>query len=229
MIPKGSVSADFVEIFTADDHLFVVVGDVPGGGLESAFVARFLANLAKTAIETASSHDLARAIEDIDHRISGNDNLSLAYFSHVTIQLADFDGRAQTLTICNGGHPYPVRYAARFGQCDRIPVGGGLLSPLLSRRLDWTRRARRVELEPGDVIVLITDGLLDSGHWDSRPYEYRFMDVVKRNARETARTIGEAIFADWVRYPRAGGLPDDVTVVVIAVQPEAIEPREAGH
>jgi hypothetical protein len=52
------------------------------------------------------------------------------------------------------------------------------------------------------------------------------MEVVKRHARKRARVIGAAIFQDWVDHAERRR-PDDVTVMVVAVQPDAVEPREA--
>ena len=70
---------------------------------------------------------------------------------------------------------------------------------------------------PGDVLVLLTDGLTEGHGLGTHGYGYRFTDVVERLSDGSAKTIGEAILDDWRDYPRTEPYFDDVTVIVIRV------------
>jgi hypothetical protein len=217
MRPSHGRSADFAELFVVGDRLFGVVGDVPGWGLKSAFIARFVANLARQRIEASAAPRLDSVLADI-RRV----NAAQDYFGSVTIQMVEVNRRDGILGICNGGHPYPVRYSARARRCDRLPVRGAMLSPALQGFRDDARSFRHVEIEEGDIVVLFSDGLTQEALTWSSPYGNRFETVVKEHATERARAIGEAILEDWAPFSREaeriGHVRDDVTVVILAVR-----------
>ena len=54
LIPKGAVTADFVEMVGLPDRLIVAIGDAPASGLKSAFVARFIAAVFRRLVESRS-------------------------------------------------------------------------------------------------------------------------------------------------------------------------------
>ena len=221
LLPRGGASADFVEMVVVHDRLFAIIGDVPGVGINSAFIARFLANLARKRLESAAA-DLGRTLADIRRTAASNE-----LFESVTMQLVEVSPREGVAAICNAGHPHPVRYSARRRECDRLPVQGPFLNPILDWSFETWTAARHVEFDPGDALVLFTDGLTEAGSWRTEPYGYRFEAVVRDKAAMGATAIGEAILRDWVEYPRQGGI-DDVAVVVISRRAPSIY-REAAN
>jgi serine phosphatase RsbU (regulator of sigma subunit) len=118
------------------------------------------------------------------------------------------------LRVSSAGHPFPVRYAAARRKSDRLLVRGPLLNGAESDARQYD--VRSAEIEPGDILVLVSDGLTESSRADD-PYGYRFVDVVEEHASESARSIGERIIADWRRHSRNPDWIDDVSVVVAVI------------
>jgi TIR domain-containing protein/stage II sporulation SpoE-like protein/NACHT domain-containing protein len=212
-LPKLGVSADFFELIALQDSMVAVIGDAPGAGIKSAFVARFLANLARRVITASPRRDLGSVLDELRARTSDH-----PFFERVSLALLEIQPGTRVLRIANAGHPYPIRYSSRSKECIRIPVRGGLLNdldePIAPGR---PYEERLAEYDPGDVIVLITDGLTEAGLLQGEPYGDRFMRVVEESSGSSARKIGEAILDSWRAHPRQADLADEVTVAVIAI------------
>ena len=214
MLPKAEIPADFFEIVPRDGRLAVAIGDVPSIGLKSAFVARFIANLFNRFAQTPDSPNLADLLTRLNSTIVQHD-----YFRRVSMQCLEFDTRRGILSIANAGHPYPAHYSASRAKCDVLPVRGDLLHDYLVRPVGvpaWQQYG--VEIAPGDIIVLISDGLTEGHLLRGDPYGYRFTEIVELRAREGSRAIGEAILDDWKAHLREEDSADDVTVIVVAVE-----------
>jgi stage II sporulation SpoE-like protein len=214
MLPKVEVGADFFEVIPLGQRLVVAVGDAPGAGLKSAFVARFIGNVFRRLVEQASPLHLGDVFGELNRILSGH-----AYFEVVSLQGVVVDPREGELAIASAGHPYPVVYSARRGKCDRLPVRGDLLNAPAPGDAGPVRyEQRRAEIGPGDVLVLLTDGLTEDNRLRGDRYGYRFTRLVEEKATRGAKAIGEAILDDWRAYPRGADDADDVTVLVVAVQ-----------
>jgi serine phosphatase RsbU (regulator of sigma subunit) len=212
MLPKVEVGADFFEVIPQGDRLVLVLGDAPGAGLKPAFVARFLGNACRRLVEREGLRDLGELLGRVNALVSGHD-----YFETVAMQCVEIDVRAGLLTLANAGVPAPALYSARWQTCDVLPVRGGLLHAAADPGDIPRWQQRRAEVGPGDVLVLVTDGLTEGNRLRPGGYGYRFKELVKARAGQGARAVGEAVLDDWRAYPREGDYADDVTVVVATV------------
>lgn len=213
VLPKGEVSADFFEVIPVDNRLVVAIGDAPSIGLKSAFVARFIGNLFHKSVAAAEPLHLGRILARLNDTLAAHD-----YFERVSMQCVEVDPTNGIVRMANAGHPYPVHYSSRRGQCDILPLRGDLLHDLMSDNSTTAPYEEYgVAIAPGDVIVLITDGLTEDHVMTGDPFGYRFTAIVEVRARESAATIGEAILDSWKAHPREDDAGDDVSVVVIRV------------
>lgn len=224
ILPRVEVSADFVEIVPRNGNLVVAIGDAPSTGLKSAFVARFIANVFRRAVEDQGGAELLEVIRGIDAMISAH-----PYFESVAMLGAELDPAHGVITLVGAGHTPPVLYSARRRACDRLPLRGvPLRMPLPSADGSAAPRfdQRRTEFHPGDVLVLVSDGLTEGHLLQGTPYGYRFTRLIEERAGQSAGQLGEAILDDWRAHHREGDYADDVTVVVIALPGERLRSAE---
>jgi hypothetical protein len=215
VLPKAEIPADFFEILAHDDRLAVAIGDAPSVGLKSAFAARFIANLFRRFVETSRSLDLAELLSRIDSTVANYE-----YFQRISMQCLDLDPGRGVLQIASAGHPYPVHYSSRKQKCDVLLVGGDLIHDTAAQpaaESGW--RQYGVEIESGDVLVLVSDGLTEGHLLAGDPYGYRFRSVIEAGAKEGASAIGHAILDGWRAHPREEDSADDVSVIVLKVLP----------
>jgi sigma-B regulation protein RsbU (phosphoserine phosphatase) len=200
------VAGDFYDYFELNDHkLGVVVADVSDKGAPAAIfmaVSRSLIRGATLATDTPEAMLRQTNLTILKDTESG-------MFVTVYYVILEPGG---LFTGVNAGHNRPLLYRAQQRTYEFLPRGG--------RPLGWFEdlpvEPVTYQLEPGDVLVLYTDGLTESENMLSEPYgENRLVEVVRtyaaRPAAEIIRLINESVL-DFM-----GDAPpfDDTTMVVI--------------
>jgi serine phosphatase RsbU (regulator of sigma subunit) len=183
-------------------------------------VARFVSGIVHRLAERPGALHLGELLQEVDRALAPH-----VFFDMISLQCVAVDPTAATLAIAGAGHPHPVLYSARHSRCDRLPVADDLL--LARQRVGEApprRRQRHAEIGPGDVLVMISDGLTESHGMAADAYGYRFERLIPNLAACGARAIGEAVLEDWLIHAEGANYIDDVTVVVVTIK--GSDPRE---
>ncbi|HET8644358.1 MAG TPA: PP2C family protein-serine/threonine phosphatase, partial [Vicinamibacteria bacterium] len=149
----------------------------------------------------------ARLGRALGRRLSGGRFVSLAY--------AVLDRAAASLAYCNAGHPPPL--LLRGGGPRRLDRGGPVLGPVAQARYE----EGVLPLEPGDRLVLFTDGILEAGPDGAGGEELgetRLLAHLQAMRSAHAAEAAAAVLAA-ARDFAGGRLGDDATVVVADVAP----------
>jgi serine phosphatase RsbU (regulator of sigma subunit)/CHASE2 domain-containing sensor protein len=208
--PAREVGGDLYDFFRLDDdHLFFMIGDVSGKGLPgSLFMAISKALYKSTALRQHGQ--VAAMMREADAEIS-RDNAEGLF---VTVVAGILDARSGTLEYCNAGHE-PAFVLPRGGRpLERLQEGGG--PPLCSvDGFPYTAGARA--LEPGDTVVMITDGVTEAAREDGRLYGRARLEALLAGLGDaaTAEEVGEAIRRDVAGFTRGAEPSDDMAVLVI--------------
>jgi serine phosphatase RsbU (regulator of sigma subunit) len=117
------------------------------------------------------------------------------------------DDGTQSLTIALGGHPSPLLRHVD-GRVDEIGVPGSLLGLFTPTVVDST-----IEVEPGDTIVLYTDGLTDAPHDQGVPLA-ELIDLLAAEGHEPVALLADSI-RPLKRRRRPHGSADDTAIVVL--------------
>jgi sigma-B regulation protein RsbU (phosphoserine phosphatase) len=113
--------------------------------------------------------------------------------------------------VASGGHPLPLRVTAD-GTVSVLGRPGTLLGIVDSPRLHGTT----IDLAPGDVVLLYTDGVTEGRHGTEFFGEERLSALLVEHRGSDASAIAERIGDEVVVFQ--GGLPrDDIALVVLKV------------
>jgi integral membrane sensor domain MASE1/anti-sigma regulatory factor (Ser/Thr protein kinase) len=205
---------DFYDVFNASPGRWVaVIGDVCGKGPEAASLTA-LARYTLRAVGRQSDgpSDALRALNEaiLEQRSDQR------FMTAVLVQL-DVAGADGGVSLSNGGHPPPLLVRAG-GEVEEVVRGGGMLLGIYS---DPELVDQRVELRPGDALVLFTDGLTERRDpEDDAPDRIRELlrASAGASASETATRLGQLAESD------NGEADDDVAVVVL----RRVHSREPG-
>jgi sigma-B regulation protein RsbU (phosphoserine phosphatase) len=210
-VPATEVGGDYYDYFVEDGRIALVCGDVAGHGMASGLVLSALRS--GFTLLRESLHDPAAVLQRLHDLVAQTTRRRML----VTVSVALVD--RNKVTIASAGHP-PVILRRADGSVATID----LYAPPLGVRLPVTIPQRTIDLAPGDVLVLHSDGIYESRNADGEHYGLdRLADVVRVEGARTAEELRDAIVADVAKF-RGGTEPtDDVTVVVCRMLPVSSE------
>ncbi len=127
----------------------------------------------------------------------------------VTMALAEIDPLTHVLNVVNAGHMDPlVRRAS--GAIEAVGRAGA--GPPLGVTTRSVYKPAAVSLDPGDVVVLYTDGVNEAIDRDRQPFGTERVKEILAGSRGGAAAAGEAILAA-VQDHAGGRSTDDITIV----------------
>lgn len=207
MIPAQEVGGDFYDFFLIDeDRLGFVIGDVAGKGVGAAlFMAITRTMLRATALRGMGAGECV----SYANLVLTPDSLPGMF---VTLFYGILDVRTGLVTYANAGHnpPYLVR---TDGTQSMLESTKGLALCLLA---DFPYGEKAVQLEPGDNILLYTDGVTEASNEEGEQFESeRLEDCLSGLARVPAQ-----LCRDVLRSVTAfsGGIDQSDDITLLALQ-----------
>ncbi len=198
---------DFLEL--GDDRLALIIGDVSGKGTQAAF---FMAEM--QGIFRSVSRLAPRPLDFLTH---ANEALGTALEKHVFVSVVYglVDLRAEELLLARAGH-CPVAVINLGGEARFLRSQGIGLGLDRSHRFREALAEERIALQPGDVFVLYTDGLVESRDADGEEYGYdRLLDQLREHRHEDAADLHRALLDDLRSFTGHDCFEDDTTIVVL--------------
>lgn len=207
--PLGVVSGDYCDVVLpegADGHSYFLLGDVSGKGVAASIL---MANLHATFRTLLASRQPIDVLVERANRLFCESTIASQYATLVCVK-ASAEGDVE---IANAGH-CPVLVASG-GRTHVMGSGGLPLGMFCSSRYP----TERCHLDPGDVMLLYTDGVIEARNGDDAEYGHdrlvAMFGATDEAARGSARGLATACLDDLAAF--LGGSPrhDDVTVMAI--------------
>lgn len=207
-IPCRYVGGDFYDVITLDDGSAVfVLGDVSGKGISAALLAAMAQGGIQTQLGIGLS--LAEALANLNRLIAQKS----AANRFITLFCGKLD-REGNLSYVNAGHNPPI-LARSDGRVELLST-----KSLVVGAFDFAEyQAKQTKLEPGDVIVVFTDGVTEAVNGSGEMFgDERLERLVSASVETSAEQIRERILEEVQVFTR--GLPqgDDITLLAIKVK-----------
>ena len=217
-LPCFAVGGDYFDYFAlADGRIALAIADVAGKGVPAALLMSNLQAIlrAETARGSAVPAVPAQANRQLSESMGGSSKF-------VTFFYGAFDPAARRLSYSNAGHNPPL-VVRRDGRIEELEAGGLLLGVFPMAEYD----EGTVDLEPGDLCVLFTDGVTEAESKTKALYsDERLQALLLRLRDRTAAEVAAAIAEDVAVFSHGLHQSDDVTVIVLKV---ADRPGEAAR
>lgn len=207
--PAYQVGGDFFDFIHADERPFIFsIGDVTGKGLSAAL----LMTMTRTALHSKSQfmpYPTPEAVMRQSNEDLYNDFTRVGVFA--TVFVGQYEAGSRKLVYANAGHA-PVIYRPHDGEpillrADSTAIG---ILPVSHCRNHVLR------LEPGDVLVVATDGFSDVRDPSEEIFGIdRLMELIERLHDGTAHEIAAGMFEEADRFGHGRQQDDDQTVIVI--------------
>jgi adenylate cyclase len=211
--PAEAVGGDLYDAFMLDPHHFCfLIGDVTGKGVPAALFMALSKTLYKSAALRAHMplHELMMLV---NAEITRENPAQL----FVTVMAGLLDTRTGVLELCCAGHEAPILLRQGEAPCMLDPPGG----PPLCVLEDFPYASDRLQLQAGDVLILVTDGVTEAQNPDQTLYGWERMlaslHAIRQGATGAlpAAAACQGLYADVRRFMNGAAASDDVTIVAI--------------
>jgi sigma-B regulation protein RsbU (phosphoserine phosphatase) len=200
----NEVGGDYYDISALPDgRLALLIGDASGHGMAAGLVMAIANATLKTALDLDPAPERVAALLNRTLSRIGNRRTFMSVF-YALLEAAS----GQLASVC-AGHPFPLLVRASGG-VQEIGTGGlplGMHDPL--KVVPQT-----VILEPGDLLVLFTDGLPEAVGQSGEAFGYERVAALARSAG-SPQQVHDRIIAAFEAHLGQEPLRDDVTLVVI--------------
>ncbi|HBX50407.1 MAG TPA: fused response regulator/phosphatase [Bacteroidales bacterium] len=208
--PAKFVGGDLFDFFLIDeDHLFFMIGDVSDKGVPAALFMAISKTLFKSHYSCNPHQDIAEVAKKINRTLA-TDNSSLMF---VTTFICILDLKTGDVDYVDGGHEQPI--ILRAG--NEIEVLKKVTNLPMAIDPDFPYVVSTFHLNPGDAILLYTDGLEDALNIESKRYTIKpSIEVLKSiPANETPMNINNALLAKIKEYIGDVNQFDDITLITV--------------
>ncbi|NEO84672.1 MAG: SpoIIE family protein phosphatase, partial [Spirulina sp. SIO3F2] len=210
MNPAAEVGGDYYDVLVQEGQVTIGIGDVTGHGIESGLVMM----MTQTAIRTLTKlreTDPIRFLNTVNatlyqniERMRVDRNLTLAVLNYADGQLTVIGQHEMVLV---------VRANGELEQIDTLDLG--MTIGLIDDIADFINQTT-IQLEPGDGVVLYTDGITEAKNKCGEFYGLeRLCSVIQRHWSLAAEDIQDQMIADIQQFVGLCKVSDDITLLVL--------------
>lgn len=212
-IPSGLVGGDFFDVLPlTGTQVGLFISDVMGHGMRAALVVATIRGLIEQLLASAShpGEMLTRLNQAHTHifRQTGEVMFSTAFYGVLDI----VSGR---LLYAGAGHPPPILARGAAGtSVSLLAFHEGVLGPALGLFDDSVYGQEECRLEPGDRLVLYTDGIYEAQGPRGEEFDTaRLLESLRRGLAQPVAGMLEALVAEVQIFSGSTGFEDDVCLL----------------
>ena len=210
MQPADEVGGDYYDVLHDGNRVKVGIGDVTGHGLESGVLMLMVQSVAR-ALQEKGDNNPKQFLEVLNRAIYKN-IVRTNSDKHLTLAFLDYEDRKVTFS----GQHEDMLVVRRSGAVERIDTGDLGFPIGLESDISAFVDTRVIDFDPGDIIILHTDGVTEA---ESQDGELFGLDRLRESAlayrKGTADEIVAGIIADLVAHIGTQKIHDDITLVVM--------------
>jgi sigma-B regulation protein RsbU (phosphoserine phosphatase) len=209
--PANTVGGDFYDILPQPDGtVLVALGDVAGKASPAALLMALLLAILRTLVD--ENLPLPALVRRLNLQVARHAPAS----RFITLFLASFTPSTGRLEFVNAGQTPPL-LRRQNGSIERLMSGGVALGMFEGS----TYEAGELHLNPGDALLMYSDGLTEAESPDGQPFDEAGLErtlalYAGAYQKSAAAELGKAVFDAVERHRRDQRLQDDLTVLVLS-------------
>jgi len=206
-MPAGQTSGDTYDLALIEQGLLMVLGDATGHGIAPALSVTQMHALLRMAFRLGA--DLETAFRQTNDRLCE----TLADDRFVTAFVGLLDPSAHRLRFLSGGQGPLLCLRAASGQCETF---GPTSFPLGAMPLVKLRDAVAIDLAPGDVLALLSDGIYEYANPSGELFgEARVAEVLKQHRQDSPERLADELLRAVQAFAQGAPQDDDITIVLL--------------
>ena len=208
--PADLTGGDTYDLALLGERLLVVLGDATGHGIAPALSVTQMQAMLRMAFRLGA--DLETAFLQVNNRLAE----TLADDRFITAFIGVLDPATHVLRFHSGGQGPIFRYKAADATWERYKPTS---FPLGAMPLATLRPAIEMEMLPGDVLAVISDGIYEYENGRGQAFgEARVQALIAANADKPTAQMLELLMADIRAFAQGAPQEDDMTAVLVKRQ-----------
>jgi phosphoserine phosphatase RsbU/P len=205
--PADLTGGDTFDLALLDQGLLVVLGDATGHGIAPALSVTQMQAMLRMAFRMGA--DLETAFTQVNNQLAG----ILADDRFITAFIGLLDVSAHRMRFHSGGQAPILFYQAASGTIARHKPTS---FPLAAMPLRALRPAVSVEMAPGDILVLLSDGIYEYGNASHEEFgEKRVESIVREHHGKPVAELAAILLGSVQAFAGNAMQEDDMTVVLV--------------
>lgn len=214
MEPTDEVGGDYYDVLQHNGRVVCGIGDVTGHGLESGLVMLMV----QTAVRTLLNSEInsPETFLNIVNRTIYDNVKRMHFDKKLSLSLLDYQAGLIRLT----GQHEEVLLVRENGRVEKInTIDLGVLIGMTANIAAFVSQLE-IPLQPGEGIVLYTDGITEAQNLDNIQYGIeRLCQIISDNWQKCASEIQKAIMLDVLQHIGEQKIFDDITLLILKQKP----------
>lgn len=210
--PMASVTGDLYDIYCRETDLDGIgIFDVSGHGISSGLITMLAKNIIHQEFYDSFDYDISETMERINKRIISEKGKIDNYMTGILIKIQD-----NCLDLVNAGHPYPLLYRRKTNEIEilkKLPESRGMIG---IEGVPTLYATQFIDMEPGDEIVLYTDGVTDAKNQAGENFKLeKMISIIKENVELPAQEQTKAIISEIKQFRGDAEPTDDIALMIL--------------
>jgi len=205
--PAELTGGDTFDLALLDQGLLTVLADATGHGIAPALSVTNMQAMLRMAFRLGA--DLETAFTQVNNQLAA----TLPGDRFITAFVGLLDASAHRMRFHSGGQGPIFHFKAATGTCvpykpTSFPLGAMPLSSL--------RPAVTLDMEPGDILVLLSDGIYEYHDAGKEQFgEERVQEIVRAHHRKSMAELSTALLESVHAFAKGAPQEDDITLVLV--------------
>ncbi len=208
--PTKGVCGDYFDVILARrDRIVLTIADVAGKGIQSSMVMMMLRSVLH--LVTNTTKDSATILDWVNKGITGKIDMD----HYATLAYASYCPGTHELDFASAGHQPMLYWKARTKEIELIknssdPIG-------VERGTNY--KDIKLTVEKGDIIILFTDGLVETLNSEGHQYGIQTLsNVITENNAKSAKDIATEVRQNLQTFVGSASIHDDQTLLVMKIK-----------
>ncbi len=210
-VAADHVGGDYYDFFVRDGRIVdAVIADVSGHNVGAALIMVETRSVLRAQVNVSSSP--GRILASLNNLLFSDLTRAELF---ITMFYIKYDTLTQWLSYSSAGHNQPLLYRSSDGTCQYLDAEGLIIGV----KEDVFFEEKSILLDPGDILLLYTDGLTETANEEGEMYGLeRLSSLLGEIHGEPLQNMIDLIYRDMIGFAGNFNLADDVSIVAIRVE-----------
>ncbi len=203
-----NIGGDLYDVIKIEDNVYgCMIADVSGHGVPAALITSMVkVFFTSHSNKETGTKDICKNVNDDMFKLIGDlQDYVTAYYGKLNLETSEFE-------YTNAGHHPALLIRKKDNKIEKLDTEGFFIGALDQN----TYESNKVKLEPGDRILMFTDGIIEAQNPEGEMYEYdRLLDYIQKNSHLKPKEFVDGLVENVDKFCKDEPPHDDRAILFI--------------